>query len=500
MPLPIRSRNTSIKEEFSRLPHLGLDNDRVLATLACTQCTHGIRKAMITLSVYSAEQIQRYKHATDWFPAALVGSLIDLVAHRYHCSYKVAHIITPNDFQDTARRPDLPEGAEKLALYANVDAHFALLVMDLETKVIHVADGFCLDPWTWRQHLECVFSRFNLLEEGKTTGSSLDTPKFYDEPPKKGTNWILIHSSGTRQRDLYNCGPIACYAAWQLFSGTPDGNRTNGGKRKFVMSKYEELVKPISEQGKLRVRRSNDFIGMYNESEEAVAPPAVLLDEEDELDASECRTMQETVTRKKQAAATLNALQQEKTQKQNEKFGRRFDKSVKNRNLQAGDIVTVVAPKNARYRGNPFPLLGLIYNFTKNGNPYIVTERGVIGQSKKKPLSVKQNQFQAVRNQNIALSEKMESYKNWIMSSGYQPGVLFFPEGQKEAAIAQPLAALQRLHVGESHQSAHKCTCKNMCKSSNCKCRIYSTVCGPKCKCKGECDHTKKLKGDAISV
>jgi hypothetical protein len=181
------------------------------------------------------------------------------------------------------------------------------------------------------------------------------------------------------------------------------------------------------------------------------------------------------------------AKKQSNQKKQASTMQKRYDNSVQSLQYELGDAVRIKVPKNARNRTNSSPVIGIIYKLTRTNLPYIVSLFGVVGTSKKRPSTTKLSEFDRIY-EKASLGETLNNYRTFIKSEAYEPK-LHFTYNNKQLPVL-PLSSIQAKYSPKEYQSAHRCDCKSECTSKTCTCRIFNTVCGPGCKCKGKCTHT----------
>ena len=593
--------NMSVRKALSlltqNLPH---KRDCVLATVACTHCTHGCRQsALIGIPIFSEQAINHYRTSKNWFPTALVGSYIDLLAHKTHKpGTRTVPCINPNEILSTDNRKTLPSDVTRLLVYANAQSHFALLDINISTRIIKVTDGLNYPPSTWKDHIIHILIKYNLVPSEIQYNSMVNTSTYkegsslrFKIPPINGS-YILVHNTSVIQTDGYNCGPIVCGEAARILCDTHAGIQGDGDfTRNLVMNDYNTMVTECVSNDTLRVRRNNQLYVIddadkveHNSGEtfscgicldkitddefklpcahtghasclsiwfrcnssciicraevnEVTRNQLQVLCEDTEVHTTssvafsrkrpppteiqktinsvsqrkktKCKdeTQQllielkiSTAMRKRQCTAYANALNREKNTKQNALMTKRFENSAKDLCLKKGDLVRVMVPKQCRARSNHTNITGIIYHVSEKTHcPYVVSEYGIIGNTKKTPESIKLDQFERMNQQTIPISPQLEYYRKVILQS-QKPSSTTFPvmEITTSSAITKqpeclPLPTLHKLQFPDSNCGSNRCNCKGKCTTNKCKCRKNNTICGSGCKCTGDCDHSVAL-------
>jgi hypothetical protein len=126
---------------------------------------------------------------------------------------------------------------------------------------------------------------------------------------------------------------------------------------------------------------------------------------------------------------------------------------------------------------------------------------GIVGTKTKQPKTVNYNSFDLMPNEELLLGGMLEKYMNQIKQKEYKAKSKFeflYVDGLITKVEPLPISTLHRLTHIEETESMHRCACKSLCVSSKCKCRKYKTQCGPRCGCKGNCQHSQDMKKSSV--
>jgi hypothetical protein len=129
------------------------------------------------------------------------------------------------------------------------------LEFDLANSCVHVYDGLNYKLNNWQNHVIYAVKEHGLVpigskpkvtydsvSEGKSKAQTL-TIKFGDE----SLCWVVKNSCCTRQKDGYNCGPLACLNVMFIYGcigsdAIPKMAEKKGGIRGVVVSFFNELL------------------------------------------------------------------------------------------------------------------------------------------------------------------------------------------------------------------------------------------------------------------
>ena len=191
--------------------------------------------------------------------------------------------------------------------------------------------------------------------------------------------------------------------------------------------------------------------------------------------------------RNKRMTAINVAVRCQSQTKQSTMMKKRYEQSVSDVNLKLGDFVRITVPPQCRYRAFSHPIIGVVYFLSKKKIPYVITENGIVGNKNNNPITMKLSEFDIV-NARIDFGNTINLYREFIISSTYEPKVKFFWKGLHIQSF--PLATLHAKMNPKENQSSHICKCKINCDSAKCTCRANETKCGIGCNCKGKCTYT----------
>ena len=196
----------------------------------------------------------------------------------------------------------------------------------------------------------------------------------------------------------------------------------------------------------------------------------------------------EGITLRNKRMTAINVAVRCKSQsKQSTVMKKRYEQSVSDVNLKLGDFVRITVPPQCRYRAFSHPIIGVVYFLSKKKIPYVITENGIVGNKNNNPITMKLSEFDIV-NARIDFGNTINLYREFIISSTYEPKVKFFWKGLHIQSF--PLATLHAKMNPKENQSSHICKCKINCDSAKCTCRANETKCGIGCNCKGKCTYT----------
>ena len=192
-----------------------------------------------------------------------------------------------------------------------------------------------------------------------------------------------------------------------------------------------------------------------------------------------------SVDRQKRLKMLLDAKGRERQAKQAASMRKRY---VNTRNLNQGDIVSILVPKEVRARTTNLHLLGVVASVSKTASVSVVVSGGIISEKEKvhwlSPDKVERQWDSA----SYALPLELGVYRSQILSKQFDPA--------KVPKIS--LAEAHRRLVDVKNQGMNRCKCKKgQCR--NCVCARNNTLCYSGCGCAGRCPRTLQLSEDLKS-
>ena len=232
----------------------------VYSRLECRECSPHSR----LMSVGDEKYLEACTSTNKWYDTDFISTFCSLVAHDAHtlpCNYpttkklEMIHIPYPDGIVREHNVKSLNADKTHLICIAHSNDHYAVLEFDLANSCVHVYDGLNYKLNNWQNHVIYAVKEHGLVpigskpkvtydsvSEGKSKAQTL-TIKFGDE----SLCWVVKNSCCTRQKDGYNCGPLACLNVMFIYGcigsdAIPKMAEKKGGIRGVVVSFFNELL------------------------------------------------------------------------------------------------------------------------------------------------------------------------------------------------------------------------------------------------------------------
>ena len=207
--------------------------------LVCEKCDEHASSRSITVAednYYEANLITE-----QWFFPDIVttfGILCSHDAHRDNMIYDDATLPSISNDPSKKKIVPLPKKIHTIVSIVFYQRHFAVMRLCLEKKRAYFYDGMAMPLDNWTPHMKYILNRHGIDEE-----------KWKIEPGtgNDGMDGILI-----KQKDLSNCGPIACMVIWKLFK------QDEINLQEIESSRYREIA--VSELRRLLEKHDENLV------------------------------------------------------------------------------------------------------------------------------------------------------------------------------------------------------------------------------------------------
>jgi len=200
-----------------------------------------------------------------WYDTQFISAFCSMVAHDAHLtppklkSEKFPQMVLcpfPHAAVELNQTKKVKPGVTHLVATVFANLHYAVLKFTLEDKSISVYDGLNYKITTWTNHVVHILKKYSLASlksRSKISYSQSTEGLPYSHTAQLVTItigdeiWTMRNKYFHRQKDAFNCGPIACLKVMEIFGIIDEGEIENirerkGGYRVVVMSHFRDLI------------------------------------------------------------------------------------------------------------------------------------------------------------------------------------------------------------------------------------------------------------------
>lgn len=376
--------------------------------------------------------------------------------------------------------------------------HYAVMEIHIDSRTVCICDGMSRSLHGWQQHVLNVLKRTRMIaidckptfvDDFGTTfvepGKSADTVHLMINNSRE---WTIKKTMLVRQKDGWNCGPIACMKLWTMFApGEVDVCSLHPQEyKRVVVAKFNALVRTLmkeitwsaeenSERRKCELKKSSEqSVIVDTETRSGTKTAGSSIGEDGG------RQPPKTETDVRNEARRVACIKRKRNQEiQAEKMVR-----LRNETLQHVTPGTVVSMKMdprdvKRARG----LLGIVCDRSGNraGGVQVATEEGIVtADLKKREYFIPSDRYAVQKVQDLALPDKLEVVRQEIMNG-------LFDLGKQKQKVSMKTA--YRLVEGGPPIERKGCGCKGKKCTHFCGCVKAKKKCSLQCSCKGECNN-----------
>ena len=210
--LPVRTWDTIVTQSKKRVGIFHALHKKVNVRTLLDKRVHSFvypRLEKMQLSIGDAGYYKANMFTNRWWESELVSTFLIIKAHRRpNPKVMLVECHMPNTAHDllVSQLQAVPEGVEDLVCVGYSENHFAMLEFNLPTKRVKVRDGFGYGISHWISHVNYVLHKYILEHSFNSLGPN---------GTSSSSDWSASIDVSVRQKDAYNCGPIACMLGWQ---------------------------------------------------------------------------------------------------------------------------------------------------------------------------------------------------------------------------------------------------------------------------------------------
>ena len=194
---------------------------RLQVYLDCIFCRQSGMNTIPFLQYYEVAYYELMMNSTRWFESSLITAFVALKIHKHHVEDIMLDICPyPTDFPKTLR--DLPSQAKTLLVIGWHQKHYGFIEVNIPNRYVLIKDGFMSRGTMkkWIEHVYFVLQKWKLVrsvEDIRSNSEILIGESFVRVQPTTPEGVFEVFCVGTiEQRNVTECGPIACYHAWQV--------------------------------------------------------------------------------------------------------------------------------------------------------------------------------------------------------------------------------------------------------------------------------------------
>ncbi len=256
------------------------------------QCDFCIDGGMLGIPIGDDSYGNTHHNTEIWYPSDLIAGFCSLVAHDahtdvlpqapYQSDHRIMMVYCPYPNGEIKEVLPIHDNATHFVSVVFNASHFAVLYYDIKARSVSVFDGLDSSIKNWEKHIVRTVKEYGLkpivskvkskfrnemnVVDGNVHDKMIMEIDFYDgEAP-----WIVKNERQYRQRDGYNCGPIAMLKVLEIYGWIKGGAiemiaNTPAGYRGFVMNFYDDMIKKYNDTlvAELRLHLVNNEIEIH---------------------------------------------------------------------------------------------------------------------------------------------------------------------------------------------------------------------------------------------
>ena len=257
--------------------------------LQCDSCIDG---GMLGIPIGDDSYVDTYSNTEIWYPANLIAGFCSLVAHDahtdvmpkapYQSDHRIMMVYCPYLNGEIKEVLPIHDNATHFVSVVFNASHFAVLYSDIMARSASVFDGLNWSIKNWEKHIVRTLKEYGLKPllskvEGKFSNQihevdGLLSDKMIMEIDFNNAEapWIVKNERQYRQRDGYNCRPIAMLKVLEIYGWIKCGAiemiaNTPTGYCGFVMNFYDDIIKKYKDTlvAELQLHLVNDEIEVH---------------------------------------------------------------------------------------------------------------------------------------------------------------------------------------------------------------------------------------------
>ena len=512
LPNSARLHQLSIDEAWKVVQEKKLmSNERYKILMCRLQCDHCRMQGTMGVPIGDGQYDHDCRSTERWYDTQLITGFCALLEHDAHMKInlspppcndqKVMMVYCPYPNSQIKNVLFIRENVTHLVSVVLNNSHFAVLYYDVKGKIVSVFDGLNMKITHWQQHIIHTLQEYGIEGIDTVTKCAYRVEKLMNQDgidiKKMFVNiwfgnsdapWIVTNERQYRQKDGYNCGPIAMLKLLEIYGYIKQGSidaigDTPAGYRGVAMN-FFNLLKDKYYSSLLFEMRQDVVSG------EIELHPVVELNKQEEQPSEQSTFPEdkghfEVPESPESTPAEVRAQAMEMKNKRQEENAIKAMKLCGTVAVADGVAVGAVVSLKVDYRthSHAHGLMGVVYAVKEEtGGILVCCEHGVITHSGSKgDYWVPYDKYRVVakKDEEIPISNELTMVRDIVLDGKYNAGA------QKRISYAK----LHDIMIQSTSpvKRGKGCTCRRGCKKS-CGCKKNGYKCHSGCFCNGNCD------------
>lgn len=499
-----------------------MSNDRYKILMCRLQCDHCRVQGTMGVPIGDEQYDHDCRLTERWYDTQLITGFCALLEHDAHmkihpspppCNdHKLMMVYCPYPNSEIKNVLFIRENVTHLVSVALNSSHYAVLYYDLQGKTVSVFDGLNMKITNWQQHIIHTLKEYGIEGIDTVTKCAYRVEKLMNqdgiEMKKMFLNisfgnsdgpWIVTNERQYRQKDGYNCGPIAMLKLLEIYGYIKQGSinaiaDTPAGYRGVAMNFFSLLKDKYYSSLLFEMRQDVvdgeiPFLPVVERNKQEEQPPEKSTSPEDKgnfkVTVPQDKGNLEVPESPEMTPGDIRAKSMEMKNKRQEENAIKAMKLCGNVAEADGVAVGAVVSLKVDYRthSHAHGLIGVVYAVKEEtGGILVCCEHGVITHSGTKgDYWVPYDKYRVVakKDEEIPINNELTKLRDIVLNGKYDAGA------QKRISYAK----LHDIMIQSTSpvKRGKGCTCRRGCKKS-CGCKKNGYKCHSGCFCNGNCD------------
>ena len=187
--------------------------------LDCMFCVQSGINTIPFLYMFDQGYYTMMKNSTRWFESSLISSFISLKIHKHHVDNILYDICPYPDSKNTMKRT-LPTKVDTIIVVGWEGHHYGFMEVNVPNRYVLVKDGLLSygNMRKWTVHILQILKKWKLIRNDNDIvyATTIHNGFTRTNPTTPEGVFEIIPLRTVVQRNLTECGPIACYHAWEV--------------------------------------------------------------------------------------------------------------------------------------------------------------------------------------------------------------------------------------------------------------------------------------------
>ena len=188
--------------------------------LECQTCKNSGTNSIEFLIYYETEYYKEMMMTNRWFTSNIISAFVTLKMHKHH-RQDILYALVSFPTSEPEDIFELPPRVTDIIAILGDGAHFVFVQINIRNRFILVKDGRVKEgeEKKWEAHINFLLKRWGLVKElcSQVIWSPTIVTTFLRNTPTTSEGvFEVIPFKAVAQTNDTECGPIACYHAWDL--------------------------------------------------------------------------------------------------------------------------------------------------------------------------------------------------------------------------------------------------------------------------------------------